>query len=628
MPEDSGNKRMMKDFLQRIKGGEGLIEDIWIERDVRPLGTNDVLSDNRSLCSANSLSGRPVSNITELLQDDIRQTFEEGYFTARFVTALLGSGKTSLLTYLEELIINKPDDKKNYVVTRFGFNKLSAISSNYNFQVKFYCYILSKTFWGLTRNQESSVRDEAIEFLKDFDADERLLDKLNRERINQDSLEASFLRFFGSLGVDLAKLFLNLIFRINQVDSGFSFAYLIDELDSLKTSGNEIEDIQLILKDLLKRIYDEYQSKIPLLIYLVGTQNRVRQIIKGNSVLESLIAKNLISISMGLEKEHGIIRQKIDERFRGAYQGYKDFDVAWQEVESIPLKPTIESAKNLRAFCQYYGGEILKVHEKYFKEMPEQKFEGDARGLVEAKCRERWQKYLNKKAYTLSTVETTKVIPGRKTGKKHALDCYVELLHNGTQVARGFGEAKNYELLSSHLQIFSDWLDDFEFNSHPSDDTLPDLAFMIAPSCPSLLAKKLKSKNIEFIQADKELPPPTNQPTPAPEININISGEKEPPTPTPAPGVNTNISGEKEPPPPTPAPSKTGININTANESELRTAFRGSGVKKTTIQKLIKNRKGNPYRDLAHLVSDLKFTDNVKAKLQEKLDKGEISFSD
>ncbi|MEB3343664.1 hypothetical protein [Okeania sp.] len=633
MPEDSGKKRVIKDFLQRIKEGEGFIEDIWIERDIRPLGKNDILSDNRSLCSANSLSTRAVSNITELLQDDIRHTFEEGYFTARFVTAVLGSGKTSLLTYLEQLIINKPDDQKNYVVIRFGFDYLSAtpISSNYSFEVKFYCYILSKTFWELTRNQESLARDEAIEFLKDYDADKALLDKLNRKKIARDSLEGSFSMFFVSLGVDLGKLFLNLISRINQVSAGFSFAYLIDELDSLKTSGNEIENTQLMLKGLIKRIPDEYKSKIPLLIYLVGTRNRVSQIIEGNSVLKSLIAKNLISISMGLEKEHQIIRQKIDERFRGAYQGYKDFNVAWQEVQNIPLKSPIEPAKNLRAFCQYYGGEVLRVNEKYFAEMSEQKFEGDARGLVEAKCREKWGKFLKQKAYTLLTFDTTNSIPGKKTGKNHALDCYVELRHNGTQVARGFGEAKNYELLSSHLQIFSDWLDDFEFNPYPLDNTPPDLAFMIAPSCPSLLAKKLKSKNIEFIEADKELSPPTNKLSPPPEMNINISGQEKSqlilPTPTSKPEINTNISGEKETPPPTSILSKTGININTANESELRTAFRGSGVKKTTIQKLIKNRESNHYKDLAHLVSDMRFTNNVKAKLQEKLDKREICFS-
>ncbi|NES05376.1 MAG: hypothetical protein F6K22_22665 [Okeania sp. SIO2F4] len=613
MPENAGKKRMIKDFLQRIRKGEGFIEDIWIERDVRPLGTNDVLSENRSSCSANSLSGRPVSNITELLQDDIRQTFEEGYFTARFVTAVLGTGKTSLLTYLENLIIYEFDYKTNSVVIKIGLNKLEKIpiDSSYNFQVKFYCYILSKTFWELTRNPElSSVRDEAIQFLKDFDAEPGLLDKLNREKINQDNLESQFLTFFLNIRVDLAKLFLDLISQVNKIVPGFTFAYLIDELDSLTEFGNVEEDIQLIFKDLLKRIYDEYQSKIPLLIYLVGTSNRVRQIIEGNSVLESLIAENTIELYNCSEKEYKMIREKIDERFRGAYKGYKNFDLAWQEIQNIPLKKT----KNLRVFYQDYTGEVLKIHEKYFQEAPEQKFEGDARGLVEAKCREQWDKYLKKKAYTLLTVDTTKSITGKKTGEKHALDCYIELLHNGEGVARGFGEAKNYELLSSHLRIFSEWLDDFEFNPYPLDNTHPDLAFIIAPSCPSLLEKKLKSKNIEFIQADKEKSTSTTEKVIYTESDTSSSITEK--------NIETKLTSSSHP------TNSTAININTANEADLITAFKGTNVRKKTIQKLVKNRKSNPYKDLAPLVSDLKFSDNVKAKLEEKLDRGEICFSD
>ncbi|NET47122.1 hypothetical protein [Okeania sp. SIO2B3] len=300
-----------------------------------------------------------------------------------------------------------------------------------------------------------------------------------------------------------------------------------------------------------------------------------------------------------------MIREKIDGRFRGAYKGYKNFDLAWQEIQNIPLKKT----KNLRVFYQDYTGEVLKIHEKYFQEAPEQKFEGDARGLVEAKCREKWEKYLSKKAYKLSTVETTKVIPGKKTGEKHALDCYVELLHNGIQVARGFGEAKNYELLSSHLRIFSEWLDDFEFNSYPSDNTHPDLAFMIAPSCPSLLEKKLKSKNIEFIQADKVI---DKKSTPLPKSTSSTVDKIIETKSTSSPHLT----------------SSTTVNINTANEAELIIAFRGTNVKKKTIQKLLNNRKSNPYKDLNHLVSDLKFSDNVKAKLQVKLDNEEINFSD
>ncbi|MGD1806408.1 hypothetical protein ACP6PL_13350 [Dapis sp. BLCC M126] len=334
-----------------------------------------------------------------------------------------------------------------------------------------------------------------------------------------------------------------------------------------------MEEAHLIFENLLQRISDEYKSKIPVLIYLVGTKETFQLFIKEqNSVLETLITNKIISLGPGSEKEDKMIKEKIDEKFIGAYKGYKDFDFAWQEIQNIPLKKT----ENFRAFCQDYAGEVLKVHEKYFPETPEQKFEGYASGIVEAKCREEWGKYLKQKAYTLSTVETTKELQGKK-GEKHALDCYVELLHNGTQVARGFGEAKNYELLSSHLEIFSDWLKDFEFNSHPSDNTPPDLAFMIAPSCPSLLEKKLKSKNIEFIQADKSPPIPKPSPTPPP----------------------------------------SGININTASESKLIAAFRGSGVYKKSIQQLIINRENNPYKNLTHLVSDLKTTKNKISKKQE-----------
>lgn len=185
------------------------------------------------------------------------------------------------------------------------------------------------------------------------------------------------------------------------------------------------------------------------------------------------------------------------------------------------------------------------------------------------------------------------------------------MLHNNRPIARAFGEAKNYKLIVEHLDDFSFWLDDLDFNPYPStsENAPPDLAFMIAPSCSERLKRKLELQNIEFIQADKVIDKKSSTLPKSTSSNIDKIIETK----------STSSSDSK---------SSTAVNINTANEVELITAFRGSGVKKTTIQKVIKNRKGNPYRDLAHLVSDLKFTDNVKAKLQEKLDKGEISFSD
>ncbi|MCU0516774.1 MAG: hypothetical protein MUC60_07875, partial [Oscillatoria sp. Prado101] len=101
MPEDAGKKRFIKDFLQQVKRGEGFVEDIWIERVVRLPGSEGEGS------TASSLSKRPISNITQLLEDDLRHTFDDGYFTFRFVAALMGSGKTSVLAYLQELTKTK-----------------------------------------------------------------------------------------------------------------------------------------------------------------------------------------------------------------------------------------------------------------------------------------------------------------------------------------------------------------------------------------------------------------------------------------------------------------------------------------------------------------------------------------
>ena len=92
MPEDAGKKRYIRDFLQQVKSGTGFVDDIRIERVVRLPGSAGEGS------TAKSLSGRKISNLTQLLEDDLSRTFDDGYFTFRFVAALVGSGKTSLLT--------------------------------------------------------------------------------------------------------------------------------------------------------------------------------------------------------------------------------------------------------------------------------------------------------------------------------------------------------------------------------------------------------------------------------------------------------------------------------------------------------------------------------------------------
>jgi type II secretory pathway component PulK len=102
---------------------------------------------------------------------------------------------------------------------------------------------------------------------------------------------------------------------------------------------------------------------------------------------------------------------------------------------------------------------------------------------------------------------------------------------------------------------------------------------MIAPACPSLLQRKLELKKIQFIKSDKQIVDPI---------------------------VNTNT-----------------VNINTDDQQLLIAAFQGTKVRNTTIQKLITKR---PYKDLNHLVSELKLTQNAKTKLQQKLNNNDICF--
>ena len=599
MSEDAGKKRYIRKFLQQIQPGEGYVGNIWIERDVRLLG-----KEGEGYTTAKSLSGNSsISNITELLLDDLKHTFDDRFFTFRFVAALLGSGKTSLLTYLYELTTTQSNYEKHSVVVQFPLSDLRTVGSSHNFSIKLYCYILGDTFWQLIHNQNllPEVKEVAKNILEEFDAGS-LLNIGTKEEIKLNPFRSKFSKFFATSEVNFVELFFDVISQVREVDPRFTFVYLTDELDSLEKFPKDIEETRVIFRALLKQAVQKFGGSIPLLIYLVGTSDNVSSLIEGDPVLKSLVKESVINLSSGSNKEFMMIKKEIDERMKGAYKGYKNFNNAWQEMEHIFLK----TAKNFREFCQYYSGKVLEIHERYFAEAEEQKFEGDARELVKVECQKMWGKYLKQKAYTLSAVETTKELQGKKTGTKHALDCYVELLHNNRSIARAFGEAKNYKLIIEHLDDFSFWLDDLGFNSYPLENTPPDLAFMIAPSCPERLKRKLELQNIKFIQADKVINKiSTSSPDKTILTNKNVERKL-----TLLPHLTTS----------------SPVNINTATEAELISAFKGTGVRKTTIQKIINNRFFYHYKDLTHLISDLNSTDNVKAKLQSKLDNGEICF--
>ncbi|MBD1926429.1 hypothetical protein H6F74_09235 [Trichocoleus sp. FACHB-90] len=570
MPEDAGKKKFIKDFLQRVKAGEGFIEDIWIERVVRLPGSTGEGS------TARSLSGRTVNNITELLEDDLKHGFDEGYFTFRFVAALVGSGKTSLLTYLHELTKTKLTYEKFSVVSRFQLSDLLTTGGSHRFSVKLYCYILAQTFWGLLNSSSLPIQNKAKNILSDYLEQAEVIQLTSATKFMP--FRSKFSSYFAKSEVVFEEFFFEVIHEISKIEPRFTFAYLIDELDSLQNFPNELQETRSLIKALIKRAFQKFSSKIRILIYLVGTSNNIETFISEDSVIESLVGHLVINLNKGYGNEFEMIRTKIDERIEGAFKGYKNFSQAWQEIKRIPLNP----AQTLRRFCQEYATAVLEIHEKYFKEEPEKSFEGNARELVEAQCRQKWENYLSQKSYTLSSVSTTTVLEG------HAFDCYIELHHNNSCIARGFGEAKNYELLSSHLETIKQWLEDVKFKPSDTDGRPSDLAFMIAPSCPSLLQRKLELKNIYFVQTNKVVSPP--------------------------------ITGNE------PEPQPSSVDINTAEKNLIVNAFKGTGIKGTTVDRFIKLRISKDYKNLDEFASDLKLTQNVKEKLQKKVDQGKIRF--
>jgi hypothetical protein len=581
MPEDAGKKKFIQDFLQSVESGDGFIEDIWIERVIRPPGAEGEGS------AAKSLSGRPVHNITELLKDDLQHCFHDGYFTFRLITATMGSGKTSVVRYLEDLSKTNPNYQNFSVV--FWFNLSDARTGDpHGFSVKLYCYILARTFWELLNNSSQLIKEKAKSILNDY-LDRSAVNDLTT--VKETQFHSRFTSYFlGKSGVLFEELFFEVIQEISTVEPRFTFAYLIDELDSLKKCDNDLKETESLIRSLIRKGFQKFKSKIRLLIYLVEMliPDERNSFISGDRVIESLVGNSVINLHGGYESELVLIRAKFDDRIVGAFKGYKNFSLAWKEIEEIKWEP---STQTLRIFCQKYAAALLKIYQEYFAEEPEQKFEGNSRDLVEAQCRQKWQKYLNQKSYTLCPESTTKIVDG------HAFDCYIELRHNDDCVARAFGEAKNYELLSWHLKTFDEWLTDAKFKPSTSGNTPPDLAFMIAPSCPHLLQRKLELKNIHFI--------PSNKVVDKPKLD-SVIDDINPATPNPV--VNMPI------------------NINTAERDSIVNAFIGTRIHKKTVDKLINNRTKKTYKTLEELATDLKFTPKVKSKLQNKLDEGKICF--
>jgi hypothetical protein len=287
MPEDAGKKRFIKDFLQQVQSGEGFIEDIRIERVVRPPGSVGEGS------TARSLSGRQISNITQLLEDDLRHSFDEGYFTFRFVAALVGSGKTSLLTYLHELTKTKPTYSNLCVVVRFQLSDLLTMAGSQSFSIKLYCHVLAYTFWELlhNRNLSSSVKQVAERIMSDLLVSSQVAELTSAKNFKI-QFYPKFNRYIADSGVGFEDFFFYVIDEVSQVEPLFTFVYLTDELDALQKFPSHIQDTRSLFKALIKRACQApISKKIRLLIYLVGTSDNVGSFISGDSVIESRLSR-------------------------------------------------------------------------------------------------------------------------------------------------------------------------------------------------------------------------------------------------------------------------------------------------------------------------------------------------
>jgi DNA uptake protein ComE-like DNA-binding protein len=401
-----------------------------------------------------------------------------------------------------------------------------------------------------------------------------------------------------------------------QADSQVSFVYLMDELDALQSHQNYLQDARSIVRDLINEALGG--GKIRLMIYMVGVSDDVETFIKADHALYSRVFDSVINLVAYRREECEKIRSKIEERIEGAYSGCKDFDKAWQEIKNIQLEPAHDYS-NLREFCKKLSGKVIEIHERYFHSFDKSfnKFEGKARQLVEVQARKKWSAYLGdylteetsteqrlghlghtkckrykgKNGFVLLVATSTTVI------KNHAVDCYAELWHNGHEVAKVYGEAKNYSLTKEHIDTFQQWLTDFKYEPISTDGNPPDLAFIVSPSCTSLQQRKLKIKSIEFIEVEKII-----EPTPLkieePEIKGNSSVGK--------------ISVVQH-----------MVSINKADKNLLINALKGTGIRKPTVDKLIDNR---PYNGLKDLATKIKFSKSVKDKLEAKVSSGEICF--
>lgn len=658
MPENSGQKQAITDFLIRVNKGLKLVEEIWIDREIKPRGSEE------SECNqAESLSGHPISTITELIEDDLKFCFQQQNFIFRMIAADAGSGKTAILDYIHQrLEANEANIGRIIIPISTTLNDLLTSFSSQGFSREFYLYLISEVFkLALIETPYPGFKQSAVCCLEEVFFDE--LDTVNLIVRSKKSsqVKTKLNKLLINSGCDLLETFLEIVCHFK--NEGFCLFFLIDELDSLYQSDRS-KDAVNTFRHLINKIESLYKGKLPLGLYISGLSDDVKKFIQDTEALKSRVYPGEIRLVRFRKKECDEIRAHIDNRLYSAYQGYKDFPEFQKEVQSIELKAGT-NYNSLREFCQQYGSRVLEIHQRYFKHHDKSfnQFEFQSRTKLEELCIQHWSQQLGnapspitvpldyqghqqwkrlsgKQGYELIIAQTTTKLAG------HNFDGYAELRHNGEVIAKAFCEAKNYDLLTSHFTTFKEWLADVRFDGNKS---IPDLAYLFAPGCPNLLELKIKNTEIKFHPLPKEAERQTKNSAHQAEVvkpleptNRNNSNQiasvvslpsnaevsttdAEAPTEINSLEV-TPAEAESAPENPETLNTPSGVNINTASLDDLIQAFRGSGMRKNTIEKISQRRHQTPYENLDDLLQGLGSTNKVKNKLQQKLNSGEIYF--
>ncbi|TFI55163.1 TIR domain-containing protein [Mastigocladus laminosus UU774] len=596
MLEDSGDTKFIEEFLLQVIRGESFIEDIWIERDVKRPGTGT--QESTEVTEAQSLSRNPISNVTELLEDDLRHSFEKRFFTFRFVAAIAGSGKTTLLQYLEKIITFNNNYFNRSIVFRFDLPRILSISNSQSVRNKFYFYLLANTFQKILSIQEIKVIAEHI--LRELLGNEIAAELLKRTA-TEIGFRSNFIRCFSESGIEVEEIFFYIIEQVWKSQPNYTFVYLIDELDDvLRENTNYDQPIRSVFRSLINKTYQDYQQKIPLMIYLAGTSDIARKFLVEDLAFESRVRDSVIRLVPGRLKEFNQIKDKIIKRVKDAYQGQINFEIANREIENIQPHYA-DSNKILRNFCKEYAGRVLEIYKHYLVKASENAFDGTVRiltELVKSECEHQWKDYLE--MYEL------KIDPNILKTKHFSFCRCATLEENGNIVARAYFGARNYELLKCYIDNFISQLDAENYHYVSYNQKPHDIAFIIAPQCSIFLNKILENRKIIFINSSNKAFIQTTHK----DENLNKTHHSK----------NAVISNNSK------CIVSIDINIIDTDEIEnLKKAFEGIKIGDKIIENIIHNR---PYKNLDDLASHkIKFLGTKRIQeIKKKIDNGQLCF--